>query len=50
LLVVYDNADAADMLCEALKALGYRTAIANDGPEALRVLEDMKPEVALLER
>jgi signal transduction histidine kinase/CheY-like chemotaxis protein len=48
-LVVDDNADAAEMLCEALEALGYRTAVANDGPEALRVLDDMKPDVALLD-
>ena len=48
-LVVDDNADAADMLCEALEALGYRTAVANDGPEALRVAGEMKPDVALLD-
>ena len=30
-LVVDDNEDAADMLCEALRALGYQTAVANDG-------------------
>ncbi|HKP56886.1 MAG TPA: ATP-binding protein [Polyangiales bacterium] len=48
-LVVDDNADAAEMLCAALEALGYRTAVANDGPQALRVLDDMKPDVALLD-
>ena len=47
--MVDDNVDAADMLCEALEALGYRTAAANDGPQALRVLDDMKPDVALLD-
>jgi CheY-like chemotaxis protein len=48
-LVVDDNTDAADMLCVALEALGYRTAVANDGPEALRVAGEIKPDVALLD-
>jgi CheY-like chemotaxis protein/anti-sigma regulatory factor (Ser/Thr protein kinase) len=48
-LVVDDNADAADMLCAALQTLGYRTAVANDGPEALRVAGETKPDVALLD-
>ncbi len=48
-LVVDDNADAAEMLSLALEMLGYRTAVANDGPDALRMAGEMKPEVALLD-
>jgi signal transduction histidine kinase/CheY-like chemotaxis protein len=48
-LVVDDNADAADMLRVALEALGYRTLVANDGPEALRIAGEMMPDVALLD-
>jgi PAS domain S-box-containing protein len=48
-LVVDDNADAADMLCAALDALGYRTVAANDGPEALRILDVIEPDIGLLD-
>jgi CheY-like chemotaxis protein len=48
-LVVDDNVDAADMLSAALEALGYRTAVANDAPEALRIAGEMNPEIALLD-
>jgi len=48
-LVVDDNVDGADMLAEALEALGYLTAIAYDGPQALRVAADFAPHVALLD-
>jgi PleD family two-component response regulator len=34
-LVVDDNVDGAEMLAELLRALGYRTAVAHDGPPAL---------------
>ncbi len=48
-LVVDDNVDAAEMLGEALHALGYRTAIAHDGPQALRVVAEFEPQIALLD-
>ncbi len=48
-LVVDDNADGADMLAEALKHLGYRAMVANDGPEALRIAGEFAPQVALLD-
>ncbi|MBA3817510.1 MAG: PAS domain S-box protein [Deltaproteobacteria bacterium] len=48
-LIVDDNADGADMLAEALGSLGYRTAVAHDGPEALRVAGEFAPHVALLD-
>jgi CheY-like chemotaxis protein len=48
-LVVDDNQDAAEMLSEALQLLGYRTAAAHDGPEALRVAEEFQPDAVLLD-
>jgi CheY-like chemotaxis protein len=46
---VDDNVDAAEMLAEALHALGYRTAIAHDGPHALQVVAEFEPQIALLD-
>ena len=48
-LVVDDNADGADMISEALRALGYQTAIAHDGGRALEVAAAMLPDVALVD-
>jgi signal transduction histidine kinase/FixJ family two-component response regulator len=49
ILVVDDNEDAAEMLSEALQMLGYRTAIANDGPAALLLAVQFDPHTALLD-
>jgi PAS domain S-box-containing protein len=48
-LVVDDNSDFAEMLAEAVGALGHRTAIAHDGAEALKVAEEFVPDIALLD-
>jgi signal transduction histidine kinase/DNA-binding response OmpR family regulator len=48
-LVVDDNVDGAEMLAEALHVLGYRTAIAHDGPQALQVAAELEPQIALLD-
>ena len=48
-LVVDDNVDGADMLAAALRALGYRSAVAHDGPGALRIASELVPHVALLD-
>jgi signal transduction histidine kinase len=48
-LVVDDNADAADMLAESLQLKGYDTRIAYDGPSALQLAKEFKPELALLD-
>jgi PAS domain S-box-containing protein len=48
-LVVDDNEDGAEMLAEALQRLGYRTAVAHDGLEAIRVATEFDPHVALLD-
>jgi signal transduction histidine kinase/DNA-binding response OmpR family regulator len=48
-LVVDDNVDGAEMLAEALHGLGYRTAVAHDGPQALEVAAEFEPQIALLD-
>ena len=48
-LVVDDNADAAEMLSEYVGSLGYHVRAAFDGPSALRVAEEMHPAIALLD-
>ena len=49
ILIVDDNVDGAEMLAEALLALGYRTAIAHDGPQALQVAAEFEPEIGILD-
>jgi signal transduction histidine kinase/CheY-like chemotaxis protein len=48
-LLVDDNADAADMLGELLRDAGHDVCIAADGPAALAALDSFVPEVALLD-
>jgi PAS domain S-box-containing protein len=48
-LVVDDNADAAEMLAELAELRGHTVRRAGDGPAALRVLEEFVPDVALLD-
>jgi CheY-like chemotaxis protein len=48
-LIVDDNEDAADLLQESLRELGYTTVVAHDGPAALRAIEGLCPDVALLD-
>jgi CheY-like chemotaxis protein len=48
-LIVDDNADAAEMLTALLQALGYETALANDGAAALEVARGFAPQIALLD-
>lgn len=51
LLVVEDDADCRDALCEGLSAHGYHLRFASDGDEALRLLEGSPalPDVILLD-
>jgi PAS domain S-box-containing protein len=46
-LVVDDNADAADSLAEILRLVGYQPEVAYDGAGALAALEATRPEVVL---
>jgi CheY-like chemotaxis protein/anti-sigma regulatory factor (Ser/Thr protein kinase) len=48
-LVVDDNADAAELLALALEALGYSTRVAENGLAALEAVADFRPDVALLD-
>ncbi len=48
-LVVDDNVDAAELLAASLDLMGYTVRVAHDGPAALRVAEQFKPEIALLD-
>ena len=50
ILVVDDNADAALSLAKLLRRLyGQEVRVAHDGPEALDVAEEFRPEVVLLD-
>jgi CheY-like chemotaxis protein len=49
ILVVDDNVDAAGALADLLQAWGYSTLLAHDGPTALAALQDVVPDVALLD-
>jgi CheY-like chemotaxis protein len=49
ILVVDDNEDAADMLAGFLEEMGHTTRIARDGPEALKMVAEFAPDLALLD-
>jgi CheY-like chemotaxis protein len=48
-LLVDDNADAADILAESLRSFGHEVQIAHDGPEALGIVEHFQPNAAILD-
>jgi PAS domain S-box-containing protein len=48
-LVVDDNADAADMLGLALRAQGHDVVVAHDPVAALKAVDDFEPDVAVLD-
>lgn len=49
ILVVDDNADAADSLAILLQALGHDTSVAYDGIEALELAEACRPDIVFLD-
>jgi CheY-like chemotaxis protein len=49
ILVVDDNADAAESLGELLKAWGHEVTVTHDGPAALAALQHTLPDIALLD-
>jgi DNA-binding NtrC family response regulator len=49
ILVVDDNEDIVTPLCDRLKGLGYSTVTANDGVQALEVIEREQPSLMLLD-
>jgi CheY-like chemotaxis protein len=48
-LVVEDDADAADTMAVFLRHHGHDVVVAPDGPTALRIAADHPPDVALLD-
>jgi CheY-like chemotaxis protein len=48
-LIVDDNIDAAESLSLLLKCEGHTTAIAHNGPEAVRKVPEFKPDIVLLD-
>ena len=48
-LVVDDNRDAAELLAEVLEDAGYVTRVAHDGPGALCIAADFRPQLGLLD-
>jgi len=48
-LIVDDNADAAELLHVLLKAAGHRVTTAHDPLEALELVKRLAPEVAVLD-
>jgi signal transduction histidine kinase/ActR/RegA family two-component response regulator len=49
IIVVDDNRDSAESLAELLRLRGNETHVAHDGIEALRMVSDLRPDVALLD-
>jgi CheY-like chemotaxis protein len=48
-LVVDDNADAAESLASLLELSGHQTRVANDGDQALRIAHEFHPEIIFLD-
>jgi CheY-like chemotaxis protein/two-component sensor histidine kinase len=49
ILVVDDNADAAELLADSLQVLGHTTRVALNGPGAVEAAVEFRPDVALLD-
>jgi CheY-like chemotaxis protein/two-component sensor histidine kinase len=49
ILIVDDNVDAAATLTQALTHLGYHARFAHDAPTALRVADELRPDIAFLD-
>ncbi len=49
ILVVDDNEDAAELLAELFRVAGYDVQTAHDGPSALELALEFKPELAVLD-
>ena len=49
ILVVDDNVDAAESIAEVLELMGNQVRVAHDGLEALRLVHEAVPDLALLD-
>ncbi len=48
-LIVDDNADAAELLAMSIQLMGHLAEVANDGPSGLKVAARFRPDIALLD-
>ena len=48
-LIVDDNVDSAQTLAELLRMSGFRPEVAHDGPRAVQLADECRPDVALLD-
>jgi CheY-like chemotaxis protein len=48
-LIVDDNADAAEMLSALMQIIGHTSAVAHDGENALRICAEFHPDVIFLD-
>jgi two-component system CheB/CheR fusion protein len=48
-VVVEDNDDSRDMLCTLLKRAGFDCRTAHDGPTGLALIENMNPDIAIID-
>lgn len=48
-LVVEDDADAAEVTCAVVEWLGYRSVVAHRGKDAIRLAHELRPEIVLLD-
>jgi DNA-binding response OmpR family regulator len=49
ILVVDDEEDVRNLVCELLERVGYRVHAASDGRSALRAFHDVKPDLVILD-
>jgi two-component system CheB/CheR fusion protein len=49
IVVIEDNADSCEMLCELLTAAGFDCKTAADGAAGLRLMEEVRPVVAIVD-
>lgn len=49
ILIVDDNADAAELLGELVRAMGHEVMIAHEGTSALQIANDFRPAIAVLD-
>jgi two-component system CheB/CheR fusion protein len=49
IVVVEDNADSRELLCELLTRFGFDCHTAESGPEAIELIEKVRPDVAILD-
>jgi len=48
-VVVEDSADSREMLCELLVHVGFRCSTADSGPAALKLIDEVRPDIAILD-